>query len=252
MKYMEIQFHKKPEMNKPKMLVGLPGMGMVSKNTVASFIELLKPELFADIHVPHLSPSLAIFDKGLVVPMERDESLFKFYYSSEKNIILFTGEMQFGFLTQDNELAEKIVEVAKLCDVDTIYTVIATHVEGYVEDPQVFGIATSQELLDYLKTESVEIAEGNMQIAGVNGLVIEYAQRMGINGIALLSETAFPQALDIKACYAGLKKASELLGIEIDLAGIEEEARKFEEGFKKYMKEMQDKKSSEEDLSYIG
>ncbi len=91
-----------------------------------------------------------------------------------------------------------------------------------------------------------------MQIAGVNGLVIEYAQRIGINGIALLSETAFPQALDIKACYAGLKKASELLGIEIELSGIEEEARKFEEGFKKYMKEMQDKKSSEEDLSYIG
>ncbi|MCL7412552.1 MAG: PAC2 family protein [ANME-2 cluster archaeon] len=249
---MEIQFHKRPEMKKPKMLVGLPGMGMVAKNTVTTFIELLKPELFAEIQVPYLSPSLALFEKGLVVPMKRDESLFKFYFSSEKNIIFFSGEMQFGFMTQDNELAQKIVEVAKQCDVDTIYTVIATHVEGYVEDPKVFGVATSQELLDHLRSESVEIAAGSMQISGVNGLVIEYAQRMGINGVALLSETAFPQALDIKACYAGLKKASELLGIEIDLGVIQKEARKFEEGFKKYMKEMQVKKSSEEDLSYIG
>ncbi|MBW6519161.1 MAG: PAC2 family protein [ANME-2 cluster archaeon] len=239
-------------MKKPNMLVGLPGMGMVARNTVTSFLELLKPELFADIHVPYLSPSLALFEKGLVVPMEREESLFKFYYSREKNIILFTGEMQFGLMTQDNELAQKIVEVAKQCDVDTIYTVIATHVEGYVDDPKVFAVATSQELLDHLKSESVEIAAGSMQISGVNGLVIEYAQRMGMNGIALLSETAFPQALDIKACYAGLKKASELLGIEIDMSIIQEEARKFEEGFKKYMKEMQVKKSSDEDLSYIG
>lgn len=249
---MEIRFHSKPEMEKPRMLVGLPGMGMVAKNTVTTFIELLKPELFADIYVPHLSPSLAFFEKGLVVPMERDVSLFKFYYSKKKNIILFAGDMQFGFIAMDNEMAEKIVETAKMCGVDTIYTVIATHVEKFVEEPEVFGVATSQELLDYLKSESVEIAESSMQIAGVNGLVIEYAQKMGINGIALLSETAFPDTLDIKACYAGLKKASEILDIEIDLSVIEKEAKKFEEGFKRYMKEMREKKSKDEELSYFG
>jgi len=249
---MEIRFYNKPEMEKPRMLVGLPGMGMVAKNTVTSFIELLKPEMFADIYVPHLSPSLVFFEKGLVVPMERDVSLFKFYYSKEQNIILFAGDMQFGSIAKDNELAEKIVETAKLCDVDIIYTVIATHIQRFVEEPKVFGVATSQELLDYLKTESVEIADTSMQIGGVNGLVIEYAQRMGLKGIALLAETSFPETLDIKACYAGLRKASELLGIEIDLSGIETEARKFDEGFKKYLKEIQEKKSQEEDLSYIG
>ncbi len=249
---MEIRFYNKPEMEKPRMLVGLPGMGMVAKNTVTSFIELLKPEMFADIYIPHLSPSLVFFEKGLVIPMERDVSLFKFYYSKEQNIILFAGDMQFGSIAKDNELAEKIVETAKLCDVDIIYTVIASHIQRFVEEPQVFGVATSQELLDYLKSESVEIADTSMQISGVNGLVIEYAQHMGIKGVALLAETSFPETLDIKACYAGLKKASELLGIEIDLSGIKKEARKFDEGFKKYLKEMQEKKSKEEDLSYIG
>jgi len=249
---MEIRFHNKPEMEKPRMLVGLPGMGMVAKNTVTSFIELLKPEMFADIYIPHLSPSLVFFEKGLVMPMERDVSLFKFYYSKEQNIILFAGDMQFGSIAKDNELAEKIVETAKLCDVDIIYTVIATHIQGFVEEPKVLGVATSQELLDYLKTESVEIADTSMQIGGVNGLVIEYAQSMGLKGIALLAETSFPETLDIKACYAGLRKASELLGIEIDLSGIEKEAKKFDDGFKKYLKDIQEKKSQEEDLSYIG
>lgn len=248
---MEIRFHNKPEMNKPRMLVGLPGMGMVAKNTVTTFIELLKPEVFADIYVPHLSPSLVFFEKGLVVPMERDVSLFKFYYSKEQNIVLFSGDMQFGSIAKDNELAGKIVETAKLCDVDIIYTVIATHIQRFVEEPKVFGVATSQELLDYLKSESVEIADNSMQIGGVNGLVIEYAHREGIKGIALLAETSFPETLDIKACYAGLKKASELLRIEIDLTAIEIEARKFDEGFRKYMKEIKEKKSKEEDLSYI-
>ena len=81
-----------------------------------------------------------------------------------------------------------------------------------------------------------------MQTGGVNGLVIEHAQHMRLKGIALLAKIAFPRTLDIKTCYAGLRKASELLGIEIEMGGIEKEAKKFDEGFEEYLKEIQDKK----------
>ncbi len=249
---MELRFLKKPEMAKPRMIVGLPGMGMVARNTVNYFMESLKPELFADIPMPYLSPSITFFEKGLVVPIDREKSPFKFYYSDKENIILFQGDIQFGYTAKDNELAETIVEMAKLCNVDTIYTVIATHVQGYVEEPNVFGAATSPELLQFLKSNGMNIADGSLQISGVNGLVIEYALRKGIKGIALLSETAFPEALDIKACHAGIKKVSELLSIDIDLSRIEIEVNKFDEGFKKYLKDVQEKKRKEEDLGYIG
>lgn len=249
---MELRIHSKPEMVKPRMLVGLPGMGMVAKNTVNYFINILKPELFADIPVPHLSPSLTFFEKGLVVPIDRDTSPFKFYYSKEHNLILFSGDIQFGYIAKDNELAEKIVESAKLFGVDTIYTVLANLVKNYVEEPAVYGVATSTELLKFIGSKEIPIAEGRMQISGVNGLVIEYAMRHEINGISLLSETAFPEALDIKACYAGIKKVSELLEINIDTSEIENEVKKFDEGFKRYMKELQEKRRKEQDLGYIG
>jgi proteasome assembly chaperone (PAC2) family protein len=249
---MELRIHSKPEMVKPRMLVGLPGMGMVAKNTVNYFINILKPELIADIPVPHLSPSLTFFEKGLVVPIDRDTSPFKFYYSKEQNIILFSGDIQFGYIAKDNELAEKIVESAKLFGVDIIYTVLANLVKNYVEEPAVYGVATSPELLEYIGSKEIPIAQGRMQISGVNGLVIEYAMRHEINGISLLSETAFPEALDIKACYAGIKKVSELLEINIDTSEIENEVKKFDEGFKKYMKELQEKRRKEQDLGYIG
>ena len=139
-----------------------------------------------------------------------------------------------------------------MCIRDRIYTVIATQVKGYVEEPTVFGVATSSELLQFLESNGVKIADSSLQISGVNGLVIEYALRNGIKGMALLSETAFPDALDIKSCYAGIKKVSELLGIDIDLGRIEIEVNKFDEGFKKYLKDMQEKKRKEEDLGYIG
>lgn len=239
-------------MEKPRMLVGLPGMGMVAKNTVNYFIDFLKPELIADISVPYLSPSIAFFEKGLVVPIERDVSPFKFYYSQEKNIIMFSGDMQFGYLAKDNELAEKIVEAAAIFGVDIIYSVIATQAKEYVEEPEVFGVATTPELLKVLKSKKVKIAYGSMQISGVNGLVIEFALRKGIKGISLLSETAFPESVDVKACFAGIKKVSELLEIEMDVSKIELAAKKFDEGFKKYLKEMQEKKRKDEDLSYIG
>jgi len=249
---MELRIHSKPEMVKPRMLVGLPGMGMVAKNSVNYFINILKPELFADIPVPHLSPSLTFFEKGLVVPIDRDTSPFKFYYSKEQNIIFFSGDIQFGYIAKDNELAEKIVESAKLFGVDIIYTVLANFVKNYVEVPEVYGVATSPELLKFIGSKDIPIAEGRMQISGVNGLVIEYAMRQGINGISLLSETAFPEALDIKACYAGIKKVSELLDINIDTSEIENEVKKFDEGFKRYMKELQEKRRKEQDLGYIG
>jgi proteasome assembly chaperone (PAC2) family protein len=249
---MELRIHSKPEMVKPRMLVGLPGMGMVAKNTVNYFINILKPELFADIPVPHLSPSLTFFEKGLVLSIDRDTSPFKFYYSKEQNIILFSGDIQFGYIAKDNELAEKIVESAKLFGVDIIYTVLANLVKNYVEEPAVYGVATSNELLKFIGSKEIPIAQGRMQISGVNGLVIEYAMRHGINGISLLSETAFPEALDIKASYAGIKKVSELLDINIDTSEIENEVKKFDEGFKRYMKELQEKRSREQDLGYIG
>lgn len=245
---MDLRFLKKPEMANPRMLVGLPGMGMVAKSTINYFMEFLKPELFADIPMPYLSPSMALFEKGLVVPLDREISPFRFYYSAKENIILFLGDIQFGYITKDNELAEKIVEAAKLCGVDIIYTVIATQVQRYVEEPQVLGVATSLELLRFLERSGVKIADGSLKISGVNGLVIEYASRKGIKGIALLSETAFPEALDIKACHAGIKKVSELLAIDIDLSRIEIETKKFDEGFKKYLKDMQEKKRKEEVL----
>ncbi len=249
---MDLRFLNKPEMTKPRMLVGLPGMGMVARTTVNYFMEFLKPELFADIPMPYLSPSIAFFEKGIVMPIDREKSPFKFYFSEKENLILFSGDIQFGYSAKDNELADKIVEMANLCGVDTIYTVIATHVQGYVEEPEVFGVATSPELIRFLEERGINIADGSLQISGVNGLVMEYAQRKGVNGIALLSETAFPEALDIKACYAGIKKISEILGIEIDLSRIEIEAKRFDEGFKKYLKDIQEKKRKDEDLGYIG
>lgn len=249
---MELKFHNIPEMENPRMLVGLPGMGMVAKTTVSYFMDFLKPEFFAEISVPYLSPSVACFDKGLVIPMDREISPFKFYYSRENNIILFSGEMQFGHAAKDNELAEKITEAAKICGVETIYTVIATQIKGYVEEPEVSGVVTSPELLNSLESKGIKIANGKLQISGVNGLVIEYALRKEIKGIALLSQTAFPEAMDIKACYAGIKKVSELIGIDIDLGKIEIEVKKFDENVKRHIKEIKEKRKKEEDLSYIG
>jgi proteasome assembly chaperone (PAC2) family protein len=249
---MDLRIHNKLEMDKPRMLVGLPGMGMVARNTIDYFMDCLKPELFADIHVPYLSPSVACFDKGLVIPMDRNVSPFKFYFSKEKNIILFSGEMQFGQAEKDNELAEKIVEAAKLCGVETIYTVIATHIKKYIEEPEVSGVATSIELLSFLESKGVKKANGRLQISGVNGVVIEYALLNGINGISLLCETAFPEAMDIKASYAGMKKASEILEIDIDLNKIELEVKKFDESLKRHLKEINEKRKKDEDLSYIG
>ncbi len=246
---MNVRIFQNPGLAAPRMIAGLPGMGMVAKQTVDYFIEQTKARLFGDVHVPYFLPDMAIFNKGVLIPIKRDHSPFRFYFSKEHNLILFTGDTQFGYPINDHKLADKITDAAKEMGVKRIYLALSNVVAKYSAEPKVYGIATTPHLLLELKSRGVGIAEEGTRISGANGLILDYSFHKEIEGVGLLCDTAFPELLDKKASLAGIKSLSELLEIKLDLSRIEEETKKFEEGYSYYQKSQ---KKEKPDLGYIG
>ena len=261
---MELKLYRKPELKKPIMLTGTPGMGLVAKQTVDYFIDQLKAELFGDLSYPYGNLPVAFFGKDGLLKPKRYEKPFRFYFYKNElknDLIFFTGDIQPSHPEKQNELADKVADIAKELQVKRIYAAAALPINQHVEEPKVVGVASKPDLLEFLKENGIPPMRG--EISGFNGIIIEYAWKKGIEGICLLSEThAYHinnpyDPIDFKACLALIKKFSELIEIKIDTSRIENETinsdRRFHLLEKEYKKEMEKYMRREtEDLSYIG
>lgn len=144
----------------------------------------------------------------------------KFYYWKNKgggnDIILFIGEEQPA--TKGYELANCVLEVGLRFQIKRIYTCAAalTRVH-YSEQPKVWGAATTQQLSEELKEYDLR-QRGNLQIAGLNGLLLGVAKERGVAGICLLGEvpTYATRIQNPMAALAIINVLSKMLDIKID------------------------------------
>ena len=103
----------------------------------------------------------------------------------------------------------------------------------HTEQPRVIGVATSQQVAEDLK--SYDLAQiGNIQIAGLNGLLLGITKERDVEGVCLLGEvpTYATRIQNPIAALAVLKVLTEILGIEIDTAELAQQARETKERMK--------------------
>jgi proteasome assembly chaperone (PAC2) family protein len=107
-------------------------------------------------------------------------------------------------------------------EVQRIYTCAAavTHIH-HSEQPKVWGVVTNLSLVKELSNYQL-IQQGNMHIAGLNGLVLGVAKERGLDGICLLGEvpTYATRIQNPKAALAVLNILTRMLGVEIDVAEL--------------------------------
>lgn len=246
---MRISIYKKPELRKPIMLAGFPGMGMVAKQVVDYFIRKLDAEFFGEIEEDYPSVNTILYSGGVFTSFPR--STYKFYYWGDggREMILLTGNQQPVLAEKQHEMSEKIVEVARTLNVWRVYTTAAVAVLRYVERPRVYGVVSRPELLEELKRHGVEVMPGEGTIRGLNGLLVGYAKRGGIDGICLLGETYLVESVDVMAALAIMRKLISITGIKVDLTEVEETARKVSEETEKALREIRSRE--ERKLGYI-
>ncbi len=148
----------------------------------------------------------------------------QFYYWKNKagksDLILFIGDDQPA--TKGYELANCVLDLGQRFQIKRVYTCAAAMTRiHHTEPPRVWGVATSYQVAGELRKYNL-VQAGNLQIAGLNGLLLGVAKERDIDGICLLGEvpvyaTRVPNPM---AALAVMKVLTGMLEIEIDLAEL--------------------------------
>ena len=218
-----IKIHARPKLNTPNLLAAWPGIGNVAA-IVASYLrsKLGFKELGA-LEASYFFDPIGVLVKNNVVEAPNFPQSQFYYLKNEgggSDLILFIGDDQ--PTAKGYELANCILDVGARFQVRRIYTCAAAMTRiHHTEPPKVWGVATSHPIAEDLRKHHLEHS-GNLQIAGLNGLLLGVAKERDIDGICLLGEvpvyaTRVPNPM---AALSVMKVLTRMLAIEIDLTDL--------------------------------
>jgi len=230
-----VKLYARPKLNSPNMLTVWPGIGNVAV-IVASYLERkLNFKELGEIDAAHFFDPIGVLVKNSVVEAPQFPRN-KFYYWKNKggasDLILFTAEDQ--PVAKGYELANCVLDVGVRFQIKRVYTCAAAMTRiHHTEQPGVLGVATKLYLANDLGKYDL-IPASNLQIAGLNGLLLGVAKERNIEGICLLGEVPIyaSRIQNPVAALAVLKVLSQMLEIDVDLMELTQLAAEARERMK--------------------
>ncbi|MFH1003336.1 MAG: PAC2 family protein [Chloroflexota bacterium] len=209
----------RPKLKTPNLIACWPGIGNVSLIIADYLMKKLDFKELGEIDAPYFFDPIGVMVEDNVVEAPRFPQN-QFYYwknkEGEHDIILFLGENQPA--AKGYELANCVLDVALKFQARRVYTCAAAVTRiHHTESPRVWGVATSQPVTrDFLGYDLVQ--RGNLQIAGLNGLLLGVAKERDIAGVCLLGEVPVyaTRVQNPMAALAVIEVLTKMLGIEVD------------------------------------
>jgi proteasome assembly chaperone (PAC2) family protein len=218
-----IKIHARPKLNSPNMIAAWPGIGNVAMIVVNYLRSALGFKELGVLEASYFFDPIGVLVKDNLVESPNFPQSQFYYWKNEgggNDIILFIGDDQPS--TKGYELANCVLDVGQRFQVRRIYTCAAAITRiHHTEPPKVWGVATSRQLAEDLRKYNLEQAS-NLQIAGLNGLLLGVAKEREIDGICLLGEVPVyaSRVQNPMAALAVIKVLNSMLEIEIDLADL--------------------------------
>ncbi len=221
----------RPKLNAPNMLAAWPGISNVAMIVATYFARKLELKDLAEIRPANFFDPIGVLVKdNLIEDPQFPHS--RFYYwknrSGDNDLILFIGDAQPA--TKGYELAHCVLDVATRFKAKRIYTCAAALTRiHHTEQPRVWGVGTNQNVAQELAARNL-LKGGNLQISGLNGLLLGVAKEREMDGVCLLGEVpSYASKLqNPMAALAIINALKELLGIDIntdELSRFAHEAR---------------------------
>jgi len=209
------------------MLAAWPGIANVAMIAGTYLAHKLNPKPLAEIIAPYFFDPIGVLVRDNVVESPQfPESRF-FYWKNKpgkRDLILFIGDDQPSSKTY--ELAHTVIDIAERFGVKRLYTCAAALTRiHHSEQPKVWAAATREELLAELKARDL-VMGGDLQISGLNGLLLGVAKERRLDAVCLLGEVPH-YASRLPNPTAALSIAEtllQILDIEIDLKELKEQA----------------------------
>jgi uncharacterized protein (TIGR00162 family) len=231
----------KVQLNNPILIEGLPGLGIVGKIAIRYLIKRLKAEEFAYLYSPHFPYFVLVSKKGRVRLLRGT-----FYFWKNKNgkndVIFFTGDSQAQTIEGQYEISDRILDFANQYNVSSIITIGGYRMEAK-DKPKVIAAATNIEILNKALQAKAILSPMGSPIVGTAGLILGLARFKKIEALCLLGETR-GYLPDPKAAKSVLEVLQALLGLGVDLSGLDEEIVKAEKMVSRLQK-IEEKRASQ-------
>ena len=231
----EIKLYARPKLKSPVMLASWPGIGNVAMIVATYLKKKLDFKELGEIEASAFFDAIGVIAKDNVIEAPQFPQNKFYYWKNEgkgSDIILFIGEDQ--PITKAYELANCVLDVGVRFQAKRIYTCAAALSRiHHSEPPRVWGVVTSPHMSGDLEKYGL-VQQGNLQIAGLNGLLLGVTKERGIEGICLLGEVPVyaTRIQNPMAALAVLKVLAEILEIEIDVTELDQIARETADSMK--------------------
>lgn len=254
MEYVTVKYiNKKPKLNDPVLIEGLPGIGNVGKLAVEHLIENVKAKKLAELHCKDFPPQVFINPDGTVKLVNNEFFYWKAKKKDQRDVLLLTGDYQ-GLSSQGQyELVQKILDICEEFGVKELYTLGGYGLGHEINEPDVLCATTDKELVKTMKKYGAVFKknEPGGGIVGASGLILGLGKLRGMRGACLMGETP-GYLVDPKSAKAVLKILMKITNIDVKLTALEKKAKEIEH-IAHQLKEMEGlSKDKGEELKYIG
>jgi len=234
---------KKPIPSEATMIIGLPDVGLVGLIATSYLITELNLEEIAYMD-SDLLPPVVVLHKGL------PHAPLRIY--GNQNLIAVISELAVP-VPAIYPIVREIVDWGQAKKVKRIVSMGGIPVENRqaITEPQVFGAASNQELLDTLSKKGLSLMNEGY-IVGPQALSMRYSISKKVPAIAILAQS-FYNYPDPEAAATALKEFSRIFEIKVDVSKLLEKGEEIRLKARDIMKRTQQemrhmKKSQEYDL----
>jgi len=245
-----IIYDHRPELKKPILIEGLPGVGNVGKIAADFISQGVKAEKFATVYSDSFPPQVML-DQDCVIHMACNE----LYHANVngKDIIFLLGNYQGSTPEGQYLICEDLMnDVFLKMDVSKIITLGGFGTGQMVQEPAVLGAVSDIAMKLELEEHGVVFRPGEPGggIVGASALFIGFGKMYNIPSVCLMGETS-GYFVDHKSSMALVKVLESILGIDLDKSELEQKCQQIDDLTAK-MKEMENDQPKGRDLGYIG
>ena len=227
-----VQLFKKPVLNDPVLIEGLPGIGFVANIATLHLINELKTPLFGEIHSSSFQDFAVTAGDGKARFPTNELYYHKSRNNSERDLIILYGNTQALTTFGQYELCGKVLDIAHDLGCRYVITLGGLRRDGKItESPKLYCAASDPETLKDALSLGAEIIEG--QIFGIAGLLVGLCKLWNVRSFCLLAETSGFYA-DAAAAREVLTAINKMLHLQADTSRLDKAAETTREILKSF------------------
>lgn len=213
---------RKVRLNKPVMLVGLPGIGLVSKLAADNVVRTTRGARFASLYSKHFPNQVLALANGKL-------RMFGVHLYAcrvgKRDVVVVKGDLQPFTVEGQHEVSSRLLSYFHSLGGTTVLAMAGYAINRVVDKPKVFVSSTSKKLLKKLSSCGATTSGNVVPIVGMAGLMPALSKLHGMAGSCLLVETP-GSVVDAKGAIAISDVLSKFLGAKIETKELNSRADK--------------------------